>query len=67
MFKNRSLVVKVVKDDQPNTESKPAQPPFDYKEFVVVSVAGGLLGAAGWKVIDTTSKIAIRYAETKIK
>ena len=73
MFKNRSLLVKMVKDDKlppQETVDAPAPDPIDYVQIVretgkdAVIAVGALIGS--YVVLDTLRKVTIEIVKAKL-
>lgn len=74
MFKNRSLLVKMVKDDKKQPDSEAASTPThsieDYVQIArengkdVVIAAGALIGS--YVVLDTLRKVTIEIVKAKL-
>jgi hypothetical protein len=73
MFKNRSLLVKMVKDDKQPAQEAEATPQLSIEDYVqiarengrdVVIAAGALIGS--YVVLDTLRKVTIEIVKAKL-
>ena len=67
MFKNRSVMLKVVPDPKPECPVNENRPRIDFTEVYDQTVHHAAKLMATYILADTTRKIAIHIAESKIR